>query len=171
MRYLLIIVVYLIVTNALAQEVVYPYKKDKSIVRVKEFYNGYGKIFDLKPNNNLLPTYTKSTFLVGTGDILFAEKLMSEKFTDLVKSDERLKALIGKTYKQEYSNFYRQYVGLINNEGEKMVYIHVIKCCKKSIRKCFPDWEKVLGNPLDEDPCTITNSYVVNLSQKTISAY
>lgn len=171
MRYLLILAVYLTVTTkALAQELTYPNKKDKSIVRVGHFYNGYGKNFDIK-QDNLLPTYTKSTVLLDADDILSAEKLIAEKFIDLANSDARIKSLNGKSYREEYSDFYRQYVGLINNEGDKMVFIHLIKCCKCNIRKCFPEWKKVLGNPLDDDPCTITNSYVVNLTQKTISMY
>jgi hypothetical protein len=171
MRYLIFLAVYLTVTTyALAQELTYPNKKDKSIVRISEFYNGCGKIFDIK-QDNLLPIYTKNTVLLGPEDILSAEKLMDEKFMSLVKSDARVQSLNGKSYKTMYSDFYRQYVGLINNEGERMVFIHLIKCCKANIRKCFPEWEKALGNPLDEDPCTITGSYVVNLTQKTVSLY
>jgi hypothetical protein len=169
MRYLLILTLHLIVTtHVLAQQLTYPNKKDKSLVRVSAFYHGYGKIFDIK-ENNLLPANTRNTVQPGAGDILSAEKLMVENFTSLVESDERVKSLRGKSYRQEYSGFYRQYVGLINHEGDKMVFIHLIKCCKANIRKCFPDWKKELGNPLDEDPCTITMSYVVNLTQKTIA--
>lgn len=153
----------------LAQEITYPRKQDKSIVRVSGFYNGCGKIFDDK--NYLIPTDAKSVIAPTVEDILQAEQMVNEKFTDLVKSDERLKVLTGKTYKKEYSEFYRQYVALINSEGDKVVFIHLIKCCKANIRKCFPDWEKVLGNPLDEDPCTVTTTYVANLSKKAISVY
>ena len=171
MRYFFILAINLtIITEVLAQEITYPDRKDRSIIKVKEFYSGCGKIFDIE-QDNLLPLHTKSTFLLEGKDILFAENLMTEKFTELVKSDERLKVLTGKTYKKEYYEFYRQYVGLINSEGDKMVFIHYIKCCKKNINKCFPDWQKQLSSPLDEDPCTITGSYVVNLTQKTISVY
>jgi len=169
MKYLLILTMHLtLAIPAFAQKLIYPHKKDRNLVRIKEFYHGYGKIFDIKADN-LLPASTRNTVQPGAEDILSAEKLMLENFTALIQSDERVKSLRGKSYRETYWDFYRQYVGLINNDGDRMVFIHLIKCCKANIRKCFPEWQTDLGNPLDDDPCTITMSYVVNLTKKTIA--
>ncbi|HEY8937362.1 MAG TPA: hypothetical protein VIM65_19185 [Cyclobacteriaceae bacterium] len=168
MRNLLVIISLTISVTAVAQ-ITYPQKKDKSVIRVNEFYSGCGKIFS--DNKHYLVQSNAKSVTPTEEDILQAERLMNEKFSDLVKSDETLKTLQGKTYKDEYYKFYRQYVEVIDNEGHRIVLINYIKCCKRRIKKCFPDWKKELCTPLDEDPCTATISYSVNLSQQTISVY
>jgi|GEM_PF-3440790 len=154
---------------ASAQNISYPNKKDKTIVRMKSFFAGYGKI--MNNENYLVLSTAKAIITPSADDVHAAEQLMNDKFADLIGTDERLKILKSKSYKDEYYEFYRQYVGLINDQDEKVVIIHLIRCCKGNIQKCFPNWKKELGSPLDEDPCTITCTYVANLSRKIISVY
>jgi hypothetical protein len=84
-----------------SQDVNYPDKNDSSFIKIKEYYRGRGKIYSLR-NNNPLPSYTKDIFTPTAIEILSAEQLMNEKYSDLVKSDERAKSLLGTTYKQYY---------------------------------------------------------------------
>jgi hypothetical protein len=156
--------------NLSGQEVKYPIKNDSSIVKIKEYYTGYGKVFNENKSGILSSLKGKSIFNPNAEDLLLAEKLMTEKYTDLIKSDERAKSLINTEYSQHYYKFYRQYIGIINNLGDKVIFIQLLKCCKKKIKKCFPDWKQELP-PMDEDMCTITIAFTVNLTQRTIALY
>lgn len=169
MKYLLVIgFIFLFIAKVSAQEVIYPVKHDSSIIKIKEYYNSCGKIYNIK-NNYLFPSDTKEIFIPTGQELLSAEQLMNENYTALIKSDDRVKALIGTDYKQYYYKFYRQYVGIIDSAGNKKIFIQLFKCCKKKIDKCFPNWKNELISPLDEDPCTTSLRFIVNLTQKKIS--
>lgn len=171
MRYLLILFTCLTLTaGTLAQDLTHPNRKDRSIVQIKKYYTGLGKIMDIK-SHALFPSYAKTTAPLNDEEVLLAEKLMADKFASVTELDERMHSLVGKSYKEVYAGFYRQYVGLINNRSEKLVYLNLIRCCKQNIKKCFPEWQTDLPTPLHEDPCKATGPYVVNLTQKTISLY
>lgn len=102
-------------------------------------------------------------------EIQSAEGLMAKEYEGLLKSDGRLKSLIGTKYKEHYYKYYRQYIGFINKSGERIVFIQLFRCCKGRVNKCFPDWRKKIVSPLSEDPCRITIRFLVNLSQRKIS--
>jgi hypothetical protein len=159
----------LAVIQVRGQQVTYPIKNDHSIVQIKEFYKGCGKIFS--GQNFLIPQNARSVIVPSTEEILLAEHIMDSSFVELVKSTEALTRLQGLAYKVAYVDFYRQYTGFVDINNERIVAIPLIKCCKGKLKRCFPDWKSMLGNPLDEDPCTVTTTYVANLSKKTISVY
>jgi hypothetical protein len=167
---LFITIMFVSTVNLSAQGVKYPNKGDSTIIKIKEFYNGCGKIFNEDKIGILSALKGKSIFQPTATDLILAEQIMSEKYSDLIKSDERAKSLIGTEYKSNYYNSYRQYIGIINSSGNKIIFIQLLKCCKKNINKCFPDW-KVEFPPMDEDICTITIAFTVNLEERTIALY
>jgi hypothetical protein len=165
-------VMFLFAINLYAQNVVvYPNKKDSSIIKVKEYYKGCGKIFDSTMKNLLSTLNGKYSFTPDAKEILMTEQLIEKDYEELLQIDVRAKSLIGTRYKQYYYEYYRQYAGAVNNAGEKVIFIQLFSCCKKNIGKCYPDWKKELVSPLDENVCTITITFIVNLSQKKISLY
>jgi len=151
------------------QRVVNPIKGDQSIVQITDFYKGYGKIFNER--SFLIPAEAKSVVTLTAKDVLLAEEILDSSFVDLTKSIESLTALRGEMYKEVYAEFYRQYVAYSDANDEIVVAVHLIKCCKGKIKKCFPDWKQALGSPLDEDPCTITFTYLINLNRKKVLSY
>ncbi len=168
MKYLLVIILLInCLYLSVAQQITYPRKQNKSIVRIPELYDSYGKIFSNK--NFLIPFDAQRIVTPTPEDVCLSELLMSKEFNALVKRDDRLKALGGKTYKEYYRHYYRQYVCFIDKFGDRVIAIHYIRCCRKRIKSCFPNWKEELGNPLDEDPCTITNTFLVNVTHNAVS--
>jgi hypothetical protein len=159
----------LAVIQVCGQQISYPIKGDHSIVQIKEFYKGYGKIFS--GQNFLIPQNARSVIVPLTGEILLAEHIMDNSFVELVNATEALTRFQGLEYKMAYADFYRQYAGFSDINNERIVAIHLIKCCKGRIKRCFPNWMSMLGNPLDEDPCTITLTYLVNLDNMKVLDY
>lgn len=167
MKYLVsLTVMFLFAVNLNGQAVSYPDKNDSSIIRIKEYYSSCGKIFTKDETNFLSSLNGKNFFKPGVQDILLAEQLMTEKYSSAIGSDERAKSLVGTEYKERYYKYYRQYVGIVNTSGDKVIFIQLFKCCKKNISKCFPNWKKELVTPLDEDRCTITIAFIVNLTDR-----
>jgi hypothetical protein len=159
----------LAVIQVYGQQVTYPIKGDHSIVQIKEFYKECGKIFSRQ--NFLIPQNAGPVIVPSTEEILLAELIMDSSFVELVKSTEALTRLQGLVYKVAYVDFYRQYAGFSDINNERIVAIHLIKCCKGKLKRCFPNWKLMLGNPLDEDPCTITSTYMVNLDNRKVLDY
>jgi hypothetical protein len=168
-RILVSLIAFFWATNLIGQTVSFPFKNDSSLIRIREYYSNYGKIFNNEQNAVLSSIKIKDNFKPSVEDIIMAEKLMEKKYSDLIKSDERTKSLIGTEYKGHYNKFYRQYIGIEDDIGDKIIFIQLFKCCKKNINKCFPDWKEKLINQLDEDICTITIAFIVNLTQRKIT--
>ena len=168
MKYLLLIAVwFLFIERVIAQGITYPVKSDSSIIKIREFYNGCGKIFNVR-KSYLFPPNIKEVFIPTGLEILLAENLMAENYNNLVKSDERVKILIGTNYKENYYKYYRQYAGIIDSSGNKVIFIQLFKCCKNNIKTCFPLWEKEFITSLGEDPCSVTIRFIANIKQKKI---
>src|SRR4051812_41688460 len=100
--FVLLIIMFGYTENLSAQAINYPVKNDSSIVRIKEYYKGCGKVFSENKSNVVLSLKSKRTFKPSADDLILAEQLMTEKYADLIKSDERAKSLVGTEYKQHY---------------------------------------------------------------------
>jgi len=169
MKYLLITApLFLFMAKVFAQEVVYPDKNDSSIVKIKGYYNKLGKINSNK-KYYLFPPDADSIFIPTSQELLLAERLMTEKYDEFLKSDARAKGLTGTEYKQHYYSYYRQYTGFTSKSGDKIIFTQLFKCCKKNINKCFPNWKKELVIPLSEGSCAIAIGFLVNLKRRKIS--
>jgi hypothetical protein len=172
MKQSLTFILFLVFTSYVhAQTVVYLQKKDRTIIRIIEYYSGCGKIFGAADTFLMQLTNSGSTFTPTVEEVLSAERLLNLKYNSFVKSDERIKSLVGAEYKDFYSKFYRQYFGIRNESGEKIIFIQYLKCCHRNINRCFPGWKNKLSMPLDEDSCTATSNFTVNLTQQTISLF
>jgi len=83
-------------------------------------------------------------------------------------SDPRFCAVSHDDYKKSYFHYYRQYTGVINQAGERIVFIQLFKCCRR-IRSCYLDWQRgPISIRMDSD-CAISSWFDVNLTKKRIS--
>jgi hypothetical protein len=168
MKYLLVIAAFfLFLTKMSAQQILYPDANDSTIIKMQDYYDGYGKIYN-RTSRNVLPSCAASVFAPTGQELLSAERLMIKGYEGLLKSDDRLKSLRGTKYKEHYYKYYRQYVGFIDTSGEKVIFIQLIKCCNGKLKKCFPEWKMGIVSNLSEDLCRITMNFLVNLSQGKI---
>jgi hypothetical protein len=79
-KYLLLLAVcFLFMKRGIAQGITYPVKSDSSIIKIQEFYSGYGKIFSVQ-KSYLFPPSMKKGFIPTSLEILLAENLMTENY-------------------------------------------------------------------------------------------
>jgi hypothetical protein len=111
--------------NCHSQIVTYPNLKDSTIIQIKEFYEGYGKIFDSKNILNkeffsLCLLSPVQTFNLSNREIIQAEELFLSNYG--LNGKNKSKHSLRKNVKK-FSNFYRQYVCYLNKKGEREVQI------------------------------------------------
>ena len=112
----LLAVILLLTSCASSQDVIYPVSNDPSIIKIKEFYTGYGKVFKSESEANRDVFGNKYP-----GNILNNFKEDLELTDDLILKAERL--LIDKLKNNNLKHHYRQYLGFVNDEGDKIVLI------------------------------------------------
>ncbi|WP_438711107.1 hypothetical protein ACSTS3_21550 [Aquimarina muelleri] len=91
-------------------------------VNLVGFYNKVGYIFSKEPEPFWGKRYTPTK-----EDVLIAEEKMKSKYDSL-------------GIKSSFKNYYRQYIGIINNDNKKVVHIQCIKInriCKKKSKDRF----------------------------------
>jgi hypothetical protein len=156
-------------TGIAVSQVVTFLKSDSSIVRIKSYYKVHGKIFLYEKNYriSISENNIKSSFKPSSQDLLLTEQLMDENYNRVMKNDPKVKFFRVVNYKQHFFNYYRQYVAFITRNNDKIITIFLFTCCKRNIRKCFPNWENDIL-PLTEGQCSIQTWFEVNLTQHCV---
>ena len=144
--------------------------REPDIVRVEGMYSGYGKLFGSARDLSTDQLRVKENFLPGDSDILQTERLMQSQYAGIDRTDPRFKGMYQGDYKTHYYRYYRQYVGLIDQAGDRLVFIQLFHCCKK-IRRCYPDWKQELVTSMREDKCSGVNWFYVNLTKEKVIVY
>jgi hypothetical protein len=108
-----------------SQVITYPNPNDSTIIQIKEFYKGYGKIFDVRNiNQDFFPKCLMKplfkTVQLTKEEIIKAEMLFLSNYGSNGK--KKNKHSLRKNVKK-FSDFYRQYVCHLNERGEKEVEI------------------------------------------------
>jgi len=146
---------------------------DSSLIRIKGLYScGYGKIFDTTYVwDDLLDSYKSSSNLT-TEEIIEAEEIMINNYNEVLEKDLRFDYINPKVKdpKRHLKYYYRQYVGYINDEGEKMIFIHLLNFRnKKKAEKYFSGWKNDIkigvGSFYDKNQ----KFFIVNLENKTLT--
>lgn len=134
--------------NCHSQIVTYPNLKDSTIIQIKEFYEGYGKIFDLRSINNLkLIEYSKKPpvkiIFLNEENILLSEKIFCIQYNQVLSQDNRFIGFKPVNVKKKYRTYYRQYVAYEDVKGDKFVQIYLLNFKQKKIaEKYFYDWSE-----------------------------
>lgn len=156
----------------------------QNLVRLPAFYNGIGVIFSEEDRVdlqlNLGGFYEPSVEDVEKSEeILYGNLLnyMEDKFSAIREKypltqdevNEWKKAIEETDTKRQYRNFNRQYVGFINGEGEKLIYLRLLNFSKsKQANKYFENWKDEIilgfGDFYEEN----TRVFVINLNQNQI---
>ena len=160
------------------QDVIYPYPKDSSIIQMKSYYRGFGKVFykeeDVKKDffgnaypKPFSPTY-QADFELGENDIVKAEKLLLNKYFS-ARIDGHTKNDFNKAKKQ-LKSYYRQYFGYISKNNEIIIYIKLLNFRKKkSANKYFSKWDQVFFSGFGRYYEQNAESYIINLTTENVS--
>lgn len=161
----LAIVITLLSSCASGQEVFYPIPNDSSIIKLKSFYNGYGKVFksESEANRDIFGNKYPGDFIEGfekdlnltIDQIIEAEKLLSEQIEI-----------------KELKNYYRQYLGFLNNEGDNIILINLLNFKNKNkSEKYFEHWKNSFLTGHGKFYEQNQQRFLVNLSKELVTAY
>ncbi|QMU66223.1 MAG: hypothetical protein GKR88_19375 [Flavobacteriaceae bacterium] len=131
------------------------------IISLSSYFKGKGVIFEKEYKSLIdIKDYEKS-FTPSLEEIKIVENLFLKK----IESKRKIK----KTPKKEFYNYYRQYLGYINSNQEKVIMVNMLNFNKKSkAKRMFENWDKdyVLGfGEFYEENQFI---YTINLLKKTL---
>jgi hypothetical protein len=134
------------------------------IISLPNYYKGKGVIFN-KDYKSLLKidNYSKSFT-----PLLKEVSIVEDVFLNQIKTKKSFK----KSVKKEFCNYYRQYLGYINKNNEKIIVVNMLNFRRKSkAKKNFEDWDKEFilgfGEFYEENQFL----YKVNLSKKDLQLW
>lgn len=140
-----LIIIHISLIHTYAQDLAVEYVGDSSIVKLKDYYKGYGKIFNKSYDiASTLDDY-KCSFTPTINQIVQAEKMLISGYNKVHEDDARFtnSDLTVKNPRKHLNHYYRQYIGLINNENQKVILIHLMNFKNgRKARKFFRDWDK-----------------------------
>jgi hypothetical protein len=171
----------MVLSAAHAQKISYPASDDSSVVCIKGFYNGYGKIFRDKAEAHrdhfgaelpdpFIEGYYKELKLT-EAEILKAEGLLFENYNDVYANDERFNAydFTVRDPKKHLKYYYRQYLGFTNEKGERMVLIHLMNFKnKKKASQYFRHWDKYFSIGTGDFYGRNQKTFIINLTENDI---
>lgn len=173
-----------IIPFANAQEIIYPQKNDSSIIQIKAFYKGYGKVFvgnsdankDIFGNeypNYIVKDYKKDKKLK-QDEIIKAELLLFENYNKLYSQDTRFSNdfIAVKDPVKYLRYYYRQYIGFFNDKDEILVLIHLMNFGNKKMAKYyFKYWNKNFSIGFGDFYGKNQKTFLVNLTKNEIKFY
>lgn len=151
----------------------HPFENDQSIVRLSEFYNGYGKVFknfneaDGDDNYPLPKDYLKDLLL--TDQLLIRiENIWMEDVNNFYSTIPGKKIII-KNPKKYFRHYYRQYVGYVNVTGDSIVVVNLLNFKNKiKAKKLFYDWKYYLNDGVGGSYEKNRDVFVLNLNKNCI---
>lgn len=180
MRCLFVLISFFYTSCLYAQELSHPFPGDSSIITIKAFYKGYGKVF--KGNNeanrdvfgNQYPhpfvSGYKADAVLSAAEIIRAEQTLFEKYNQLLYNKYKLSPV--KDVRKRFFRYYRQYVGFYNAEGDKMVLIHLMNFKqKRKAKQYFDSWDHNLSIGNGGFYESNQETFVVNLSKNELNFY
>jgi len=160
-----------------AQELAYPCPNDSSIVRMKGYYHGYGKIFNKEHEANrdfFGNTYQKpftedyrSDYGLSRADLIRVESILLSRYHK-VMGDENVspKRNSFKKARRNFKHYYRQYFGFLNNRDEIVVHINLLNFKNsKRANDYFPKWDQVFFRGFGRFYELNSESFIVNLTK------
>jgi len=162
--------------------VIYPYTEDSSIIRIKAFYKGYGKVFSSHMEANrdffgnqystpIIPTY-KEDFKLTPELIIETERLFFQEYNNALNEKYGLEENREKDPQRFFRHHFRQYLGYINVFGEKEVFFVLMNFKnKRQANKYFRGWDQNIA--LGTGPFFEKNErrFVVNLCKRSVRVY
>ena len=118
-----------------AQEITKVASQKFTVVFLPEFYKEKGIIFDNDYVVGIEMHDMQSRFTPSTNDITKAERIFIDKYNEVQKANVDTKSY--------FSHWVRQYVGLIDSNGNKNIIVQFIDNTKKRklVRKLGKNWE------------------------------
>ena len=120
-----ITVIFSCVSGARAIPDVHLVGNNYSFVKMVRFYKGIGVIFSKDYNPSILMPGKKERFTPDTLDVTVAETVFDKDF-DNYKEKVGIKEPSKNGSKSLYYSYNRQYVGYVDNAGNKIIIIHLI---------------------------------------------
>lgn len=134
------------------------YSQSKTkVISLPNYYDGKGVIFNNDYKSLVeIKDYSKS-FTPSLEQIIITEKI----FLKQIKNKKKFK----RSAKKEFWKYYRQYIGYIKINGEKVIMVNMLNFRKKNkAKKAFENWKEdyivAFGEFYEEN----LFSYIVNLS-------
>lgn len=170
--------------TAHAQRISYPVPGDSSVVCIKDFYTGYGKIFKDKAEAHrdyfgrelpdpFINGYSKG-FKLMEEEILKAENLLFENYNEVYAHDKRFNThdFTVRNPRKHLKYYYRQYLGFLNEEGERFVLVHLMNFKnKKKASQYFRQWDKYFSIGMGDFYGKNQKTFLINLTKNEIKLY
>jgi hypothetical protein len=183
-KYVLIIQLYaLSFIMCAAQTIYYPNPEDSSIIKINEFYKGYGKVFEGHDDANkdafgrryssFIESYEKD-FELSHETIIKAEQLLFEHYNQVYSNDERFSGydFTVNNPQRHLRYYYRQYMGFINNKGENIILIHLMNFRnKKRANHYFNFWDQNFNIGSGDFYGKNQKTFLINLSKHKVTVY
>lgn len=138
---------------AYSQQVVYPCEGDSSIVELSNL-KGKGKVFDedYVPDFIELPNYHSGISLT-EDDLLKVERIINLNFEN------------------RYKKHWRQYLGFIDQEGNRYVFLHLEKFDPHTSKFTYENWKTTISIVNTEWNKNVTADYIINLEKASLESY
>jgi len=137
------------------------------LIEIPQYYSEKGVIIKDQPFFLTSELKFKELYNPADSDLVNTEKIFYNNFIALINKLNGNKSFDPVRDKDLYKKWYRQYFPYIDNVGNKMVLVSVLRCCH-NIKRCYPDWQKQIIIILDGAPCNVDARYLVNLAKNTI---
>jgi hypothetical protein len=153
MRTFIIFILFFGTNIVYSQQVTYPYQNDSTTVKISKI-KGKGKVFDKNyiPNFIELPNYH-------SGITLNQEELI------------KVENIISRNFKKKYKKYWRQYLGYLNEKGEKYVFVHLEKFDRNTSENVYEYWKNtvtIVNTGWEEN---VTADYIINLQNAHLESY
>lgn len=146
----------------------FPCKNDSSIIQIKAFYNGYGKIFRHESEYNVdyfgnklphsFPDYVKD-YELSYDEIIEVELLLKEN--PAIYTHYHINGNL--------KSYYRQYISYINYLDDVIVEVNLMNFKnKRKAKKYFSLWNKSLSDGNGHFYRVNHRTITINLSKRTI---
>jgi hypothetical protein len=152
MKYFIIVLFLLyFFSKTYAQSIVYPERGDSSVIKIRDYYAGYGKIFYnfSQVVDNI--EGAKKEMEVSISDVVKAEKILFDNYNEVYRKDNRFSNFNYqvKNPKKYLFTYYRQYFGFHNESNDRVVVIFLMNFKEyKKAKDYFINWknEFAIGN-------------------------
>jgi len=151
------------------QTISYPINMDSTIIQIKSLYEGYGKIFNQTDNINHFGRLTN--FRLSEDEILLVEKIFAEQYNQVQQNDNRTSHNFKpcKRVYQKYKKYYRQYMGYIDINQNRMVMLYLLNFTqKKMANEYFENWKEEPNSGTGYFYSRNVRKFKINISQKKL---
>lgn len=159
---LTILLLFIIITSK-GQIITYPYPNDSSIIRIKAYYRGLGKVFDENFNCDKVVNNCLKGIKLKNDDIVNVEQVLNSK---IIQHEKRAQVKKIRKY------YFRQYIGYIDGKGDSSVLVILLNFKNRNkALKYFPDWQKNASIGVGGFYGFNQILFKINLSQGTLETY